>query len=208
MHCFERVLLTASLCLGNAHAGEAYDQLYMKYDFPKQLKRTEVPVCSHHGCEIVTRVDLTGQHWERLSRHFKPQASDAAGEREQIRSAVAEAERITGILAGTSYDRAGDLAAFGTFKPQLDCIDESANTTTYLTLFEQAGLLRWHSVQRRAHRGYLFFGGWPHFTAVVEENGSGRRWVVDSWFRDNGVAPDVVDLDTWKDGWKPAGFTF
>jgi hypothetical protein len=32
--------------------------------------------------------------------------------------------------------------------------------------------------------------------------------VVDSWFRDNGQAPDIVDLETWKDGWKPEGFFF
>jgi len=35
-----------------------------------------------------------------------------------------------------------------------------------------------------------------------------EAWVVDSWFRDNGEDPDILDLQTWKDGWKPEGFTF
>jgi len=76
------------------------------------------------------------------------------------------------------------------------------------TLFEQADLLRWHTVEPVAHRGFLFFGGWPHYTALIREKQTGREWVVDSWFRDNGEYPDILDLETWKDGWKPEGFTF
>ena len=189
-------------------AGQAYDDLYRLYDYPKILSRSAVPVCFHHGCESVKRVSLSDEHWSRLARHFTPAAQSAADEREQIRQAIAEMEQITGELAGTSGDIAGDLASFGTLEPQMDCIDESSNTTTYLTLFEQAQLLRWHTVEPRATRGYLFFGGWPHYTALVRDKQTGEQWVVDSWFRDNGELPDVVTLDIWKDGWKPEGFSF
>ena len=41
-------------------------------------------------------------------------------------------ERITGILAGTSNDVAGDIGEFRTLELQMDCIDESSNTTAYL----------------------------------------------------------------------------
>ena len=191
-----------------AVAGQAYDELYRLYDYPKTLSRDEVPVCFHHGCDSVKWISLSDGHWRRLTRHFEPPADRPEQEREQIRRAVAEMERISGDLAGTAGDIAGDLASFGTLDPQMDCIDESSNTTTYLTLFEQAGLLRWHTVEPRAHRGYLFFGGWPHYTALVRDKLTGARWVVDSWFRDNGLPPDVVDLETWKDGWKPEGFFF
>ncbi len=191
-----------------AVAGQAYDELFRLYDYPKTLTRDEVPVCFHHGCDSVKRVSLTDAHWQRVARHFEPPAEQPEQEREQIRRAVAEMERIAGDLAGTAGDIAGDLASFGTLAPQMDCIDESSNTTTYLTLFEQAGLLRWHTVEPRAHRGYLFFGGWPHYTALVRDKLTGAQWVIDSWFRDNGVPPDVVDLETWKDGWKPEGFIF
>lgn len=191
-----------------ALTGQAYDELYRLYDYPQTLDRSGVPVCFHHGCESVKRIRLQDEQWQQATQYFAPPAGDAAAEREQIRQAIAEMERIAGELAGTAHDRAGDLASFGTLKPQMDCIDESSNTTTYLTLFEQAGLLRWHSVQPRATRGYLFWGGWPHYTAMIRDKQTGKQWVVDSWFRDNGELPDVVDLATWKDGWKPEGFTF
>lgn len=191
-----------------ALANDAYDALYRLYDFPRQLNRAAVPVCFHHGCESVVRVEIADANWQQVTHHLEQTAADASAEREQIRLAIAEMERVTGQLAGTSGDRGGDLRAFGTLEPQMDCIDESANTTTYLTLFEQAGLLKWHQVEPRASRGYLFIGGWPHYTALIREKRSGNLWVVDSWFRDNGEPPDVVDLKTWKDGWKPDGFTF
>jgi hypothetical protein len=206
---FLRLLSPIPLFIAQASAaGQAYDDLYRLYDYPKTLNRSAVPVCFHHGCESVKRVSLSNDHWSRLVRHFNPVAQSAADEREQIRQAVAEMEQITGELAGTSGDIAGDLASFGTLEPQMDCIDESSNTTTYLTLFEQAELLRWHTVEPRATRGYLFFGGWPHYTALVRDKRTGEQWVIDSWFRDNGELPDVVSLDIWKDGWKPEGFFF
>ena len=191
-----------------AFAGEAYDRLYRLYDIPRELTRDQVPVCYNHGCESVARVDLNDKLWQQVSRHFSPKAEDAKTELEQIRRAIAEMERITGELAGTSGDRSGDLAGIGTLSPQLDCIDESTNTTVYLTLFAQEDLLHWHSVEPTAHRGYLFFGGWPHYTAVVRDKISGQHWVIDSWFGNNGDPPDVLDLETWKDGWAPEGFFF
>ena len=191
-----------------ALANDAYDQLYRRYDYPAQLSRSAVPVCFHHGCESIARVPISDAQWQQVSRHLQPPAADAAREREQIRQAIAEMERVTGALAGTSGDIGGDLGGFGTLAPQMDCIDESANTTTYLSLLEQAGLLRWHRVEPRASRGYLFFGGWPHYTALIREIQTGGQWVVDSWFHDNGAPPEVLDLKTWKSGWKPKGFTF
>ena len=184
-------------------ANQAYDELYRLYDYPPTLSRSAVPVCFHHGCATVRQVRIDDADWERVISHLLPAASDATGEREQIRRAIAELEQVTGVLAGTAGDRGGDLSGLGTLDPQMDCIDESSNTTTYLTLLEQHGLLRWHSVERRAHRGYLFFGGWPHYTAVIRDRGTDRRWVVDSWFRDNGQPPEVVELELWKAGWDP-----
>jgi len=204
----EQGLIWLLLASSPVLSGQAYEELYRRYDYPKTLTRSAVPVCFHHGCESVKRVRLTDDHWQQLIRYFDPKADSAAAEREQIRQAIAEMERITGVLAGTANDIAGDLASFGTLEPQMDCIDESANTTTYLTLFEHAELLRWHTVEPVANRGFLFFGGFPHYTALVREKNTGSKWVVDSWFRDNGEYPDIIDLETWKDGWKPEGFTF
>lgn len=208
MRWIERMALAALFGTGAAVAGEAYDRLLRLYDFPVRPERTELPVCFGHGCSTVRRIALSDADWRRVAAHLTPPAPSPAAEREQIRQAVAEMERIAGRLAGTFDDRAGDLSGFGNLNPQLDCIDESSNTTTYLTLFEQAGLLRWHEILPRAHRGYLFFGGWPHYSALIRERDQGSSWVVDSWFRDNGEPPDVMSLQTWKAGWSPDGFLF
>ncbi len=210
MRLFSTLIVTLTLagCMVAEDNVTPYAELYRLYDYPQTLSREQVPVCFHHGCASVKHVEIDERHWQQVSRHLRQPAADAAAEREQVRAAVAEMEHVTGELAGTSGDIAGDLGSFGTLEPQMDCIDESANTTTYLTLFEQAGLLRFHRVSSRANRGMIFYGGMPHYSAMLTENQTGEQWVIDSWFRDNGQPPDVVDLQTWRDGWKPDGFTF
>ena len=207
MRSLERIMLVICLGVAPAYANEAYEELYRQYEIPRELNRQAVPVCYHHGCESVARVQLSDEAWREITRHLNDPAPDAATERARIRLTIAEFERVAGALAGTDRDRAGDLAAFGTLAPQQDCIDESANTTVYLSLLEQAGLLKWHTVMTRAHRGYLFFGGWPHFTARIRDLQAGSEWVVDSWFYDNGEPPEIMELSVWKSGWKPEGFT-
>lgn len=189
-----------------AHAGQAYDELYRHYPLVQPLHPGNLAVCYDHGCESVRRIDLDDAHWETVTSPLAQAAADPAAEREQLRRAVAAFERVVGRLAGTADDRGGDLATFRTLRPQLDCVDESINTTTYLTLLEDAGLLRWHSVEPRARRGYLLFGGFFHYSAVIREHATGQRWAVDSWFRDNGEPPDVIAFEVWQDGWSPPGF--
>ncbi len=201
------VTLLSLPCLGLAN-NAAYQELYRRYDVPRELGLAAVPVCFDHDCSSVRRVALSGEQWRQVARHLQQRAPNAAAEREQIRAAVAEMEIVIGRIVGTSGDRAGDLAGITTLQPQMDCVDESTNTTTYLTLFEQAKLLRWHQVEPRERRGHLFFGGWPHYTAMIRETANGQRWTVDSWFRNNGEPPDVMELGVWKDGWQPDGFFF
>jgi hypothetical protein len=159
-------------------------------------------VCSNHGCDRVSRVHLQPAAWRQVSAAFGPPPATAAEEREAIRRAVATLETVVGDLAGTANDRGGN--AFGSGLPgfQLDCVDESVNTTTYLELLAHAGLLRWHSVEERANRAWLQ-GSWPHWTAVIREEATGTEWAVDSWFFDNGRPPAIVTLDAWYHGWRP-----
>jgi hypothetical protein len=207
MRWIDGVCGTALLFSTTATASDAYRQIHRLYDVPPTLHRDAVPVCMHHGCEKVVRIRLSDSDWQTIARHLADPAADPAQERQQIREAIAEFERVAGRLAGSAGDKGGDLGSFGTLEPQQDCIDESTNTTVYLLLLEQAGLLHWHRVETRAHRGYLLFGGWPHYTARIRDTQSGRDWVVDSWFHDNGVPPEILELPTWKAGWSPDGFS-
>jgi hypothetical protein len=155
--------------------------------------------CYDNGCRSLGFVSLTPRQWSELRAAFFPLALDAAGERERLRAAVALMERFVGAATGTWQDKG---RTFNSGAGQMDCIDESINTTLYLTLFQKYGLMRHHRVADRATRGW-FILGWPHTTAVVTETGSDARWAVDSWFLDNGEPPFILPLDVWRDGWEP-----
>jgi len=205
----EFALLLACLASVPAWAGDAaYQRLALQYDLPEQISPAAFNVCAQHDCNARVPVSLNEQQWQQVRARFEPAAQSPLAEREQIAAAVGLMERLVADFADSHHDKGGDFNGLTEPGAQLDCIDESVNTTTYLTLFEQAGLLRWHRVQPRISRGYFFFGGWPHFTAVVETTDAHReQWVVDSWFRDNGVAPDILEVARWKDGWSPPGFS-
>ncbi len=157
-------------------------------------------ICYDYGCASLAWVKLSEDQWQQVSAVFAPPAATPAVERERIRRAIALLESIAGPMTGTAHDKGGTFAGFGQ-TGQMDCIDESTNTTIYLTMLQKYGLLRWHNVGDRSTRWLLF--RWPHTTAVIEERASGREWAVDSWFLDNGEPPFVLPLETWKDGWIP-----
>jgi hypothetical protein len=144
---------------------------------------------------------MSTAEWQTVTAPLKTPSTSAAAERRAIARTMARFETVVGRHTGTSQDLGRNVAGFG--RPgQLDCIDESTNTTTYLRLLQQEGLLRFHRVARRATRFGLFVG-MPHSTAVIEEIESGNRYVVDSWFRDNGHLPHIVRLEDWRAGRDP-----
>ena len=82
---------------------------------------------------------------------------------------------------------------------QQDCVDEATNTTSYMMVLEQNGLLKYHKVGAPFSKENLLRGvaGWPHWTAVLIEQGSGQHWAVDSWIYPNGENPAVVETEKW-----------
>lgn len=158
-------------------------------------------VCYDNGCRSLAYVSLTPQQREQVRAVFFPLANTAAEERQHIRAGIALMEKFAGDATGTWRDKGGTFN-FGS-TGQMDCIDESTNTSLYLTLFYKYGMLRYHRVIDRATRGWFIFG-WPHTTAVIHEDARNADWAVDSWFLDNGEPPFILPLDVWKSGWKPA----
>ena len=157
-------------------------------------------ICYDHGCASLAWVKLSPEQWQRVREVFATPADTPADERERIRFAIALFETMVGQMTGTAGEKGGNLVGFGS-PGQMDCIDESTNTTIYLLMLQKYDLLRWHRVADRATRWSLF--SWPHTTAVIEERAGLERWAVDSWFLDNGEPPFVLPLDTWRQGWKP-----
>jgi hypothetical protein len=144
---------------------------------------------------------VSSQEWQLITAPLQTPASVAADERAAIAHAIALMEQTVGNKTGTSGDRGGNLAGFGT-PGQMDCIDESNNTTTYLKLLQQAGLLKFHEVRERSTR-FGLFAGMPHTTAVIRDIENRQDYVVDSWFFDNGERPVIMPLEEWKSGWSP-----
>ena len=175
--------------------------VFVRDDIISQPTVDRFSVCFNHSCDTVVTQGLSRAEWQRISDALQPAAPNAAAERDAIGRALATAEQIVGSHTGTGADMGGNLRGFG-LQGQMDCIDESTNASTYLYLIESAGLLRYHTLEKRSTRFGLFVG-MPHTTAVIRETASGRRYAVDSWFFDNGQPPAIVELSAWKAGWRP-----
>jgi hypothetical protein len=174
---------------------------FMTVEKITQPTRDRYTICFDHSCTTVVTDSFTQDEWETATQALRKPAATAVDERQAIARSIAVFEDIVGRHTGTSRDKGGNLRGIG--QPgQLDCIDESTNTTTYLRLLEHAGLLRWHRVLEPSTRFGLFVG-MPHTTAVIEDTGTGERYAVDSWFRDNGQPPYIARFDLWKAGSTP-----
>ena len=160
-------------------------------------KELTLPVCYGFSCKIRQIVSITPSEWRSVVGWFDETATTPEDERQQIRQAIGWMEVVVSRYTPTHLDKGMNLEN----RPvdmigQMDCIDESINTTTYLTLFEQQGRLHWHRVTDRAYRGSLFDA---HWAAQVEQVDNGVNYVVDSWFQDNGMLPYIAKSAEWVD---------
>jgi len=158
-------------------------------------------VCHGLSCNQISDVSLQTSQWQRVRTIFSHTADSALAERRQIQQAVALMEQLVGEQVGTTEDHAKNLLT-GSRHGQLDCIDEATNTSVYLRLMENEGLLHWHQTAPRTSRG-PFSGQAPHNTATIIELSSNQRYAVDAWFQANGEPPAMVKLDEWQNGWQP-----
>jgi len=175
---------------------------FFSYEAVDPAPRPELfSVCYGHSCATVVSDSLSPEEWHAATAPLVLPVQSAADERHAISLAIAAMEDIVGRHTGTSIDSGGNLVGFG--RPsQMDCIDESTNTNTYLLMLEREGLLKHHTVASRSTRFGLFVG-MPHTTAVIRENETQQRYVVDSWFHDNGKPPYIERLELWKAGGEP-----
>lgn len=175
---------------------------YQRYLTSRNLPPATVkafPHCSNYDCAKMQIANFWPREWKKVEKNFKPRAKSAAREREQIAAAIQTMERIIGPITGTAGDVGDTFVKTG--NGQLDCVDESTNTSVYLDLLQQKGLLKFHEMGAPESRAPFF--KWPHQTATIVDQKTKIRYAVDSWFTDNGGTVYVVPLDIWEDGWKP-----
>lgn len=162
-------------------------------------------VCFNYGCHSQVEVVYSDTQLHELAGMLLGSA-DAVGERQAISVAVGRMLGWAGTQSPIGADRGGnysDAAVYG----MMDCIDHSTTTTRLLKLMDKRGWLRYHRVlDPESRRRFLVF---EHYSAQIEENaenlptmtesGSGR-FVVDSWFFDNGHPAVVLPLASWLAG--------
>ncbi|MEN8175991.1 MAG: hypothetical protein ABFS23_09525 [Pseudomonadota bacterium] len=195
-------VLIAALAANVCTAGDLLGHGPSPKDQIKDPKPEIFSICFQHTCAEIDHVSLSEEEWRQVRDHFSPPSEDAAQERQRIGSAIAYLEVAVGRQVDTLGDRGGNLKGFLASGNQMDCIDESTNSTTYLKMMAGDGLLRFHKVEKTSTRGFMIMG-WPHTTAVVRDTTTGEKWAVDSWFLDNGVPPAIVPLSQWRSGWRP-----
>lgn len=159
---------------------------------------TALPVCYDFHCKTRQYVTLSGEEWQQVADWFDPPAKTPDEERKQIRHAIGWMEVVVGNHAPTSIDLEFDEVHNINDREtgQLDCVDESVNTTTYLRLFESSGFLKHHVVIGEAYRKALFD---QHWAGQVREKETGTRYIVDTWFQPNGHLPTIQKSLEWED---------
>jgi hypothetical protein len=186
------------LPFGHAHAALAD----ISRIFHQTPSLSQFEVCQGGGCVQSNVLSISEPEWNSISRIFNIKANNASEERQQISQAIGSLEIIVGVKNGTANDLAGTFDN-SEAPGQMDCNDEAINTTTYLRLLKQQGLIALHEVEDIRTRNF-FFTGWPHSTAVIHDIKTGERFAVDSWFYDNGHAATIVPFKTWKANYQPA----
>ena len=165
-----------------------------------------VSICYNYGCLSEDEVLYSDVQLRRV-RELLADAHGAVHERALVGVAVGWMLGWAGEQTPVSADRGGNYAD-DAVHGRMDCIDHSTTTTRLLRLMEGRGWLRFHRVLEPALRTNFFI--FDHYSAQIEETESpasegdeAARYVVDSWFFDNGQPAVVMPLENWLAGEGP-----
>ena len=162
-----------------------------------------VRVCYNYGCLVEQEVHYSDRQLRQL-RDLLGVARNAEEERERLSLAIGQLLAWAGEQSPISADRGGNFADDGVYG-RMDCIDHSTTTTRLLQLLADHGWLHFHRVAEPAWRVLYLFE--LHYSAQIAElaaptaeGSEPARFIVDSWFRDNGRPAVVLPLANWLGG--------
>lgn len=196
------IVLVAGLAACQDPGPDTYLYTYGRTTSPKPAQFVH---CYGFTCRITVETSVTRPEMQRIGALFAQPPRTAREERQRVAQAIALWEQIVGAKTGTAADvgsETGDRRWNDEF--QQDCMDETFNTTSYLMMMNEAGWIRFHSIVYPSTRGPQNGFVAPHHAATLLEKGSTRRYVVDSWFFDNGQPPVVMPVEIWEKGWYPS----
>jgi len=160
--------------------------------------------CGGFGCTDPQAVTFSTEEATAISKRFNSVADNPQAERQAVRSAIAEMESIAGARTGYDGDRGRTFS--GMLRAgQLDCYSEAINTSNFLAILVNAGLIHHHTLAGPVLRGLSAHTSlnFTHATATIRDNETGERLVVDSWFHDNGEPPEILPVTLWLQDWNP-----
>lgn len=161
-------------------------------------RATQIIACHGYGCTRRAVVDVDGA----LLDHARTLLNGGNTSPEAERRAIGEVVKTyTAYLArqfGGPPDAPRSPPQLSGRNGQMDCVDETANTTSLLLVLEDQGLLAHHTVTRPQSRGLFIDGRYPHVTAIIVEKRTGREWAVDPWTKAPGQWPDILPLIQWR----------
>jgi hypothetical protein len=166
------------------------------------LADDSVRICHGYSCLVQVEIRYSEAQMQAVGQLLNV-AVDAADERKKLAGVIGKLYGWAGAQSDIANDRGGNYADAG-IPGKMDCIDHSTSTQRLLGLLEKRGFLRWHRTVEIDVRLWVWF--FPaHYSAVIEEitDGEGERFVVDSWFVDNGEPAVILPLAEWKKGAGP-----
>ena len=166
-----------------------------KYKYENESS-DEYVMCHGYGCTHRTYSGFTSKQWKNVRAIFEAPYDTAQDERVRIAKAIGLMEKYSGALIGTHNDLP-KAPIFKTSNYELDCIDETVNTSKYLKFMDDDNLFKYHMLGRPAYRGIGVSLMYPHNTATIVEKKSKQTYVVDSYIYANGVQPDIRKVGDW-----------
>ena len=155
-------------------------------------------ICFNVGClnQVVTGLEKSEE--EVIRGLFAEKIESAARERVVISKAIGIFEYYVSRQSSiNTWTDKKENTGWNEIDFLHDCIDKSNNVTSFLLILQEEGLLRFHKVKPVSLRESYFFD--THFAATIQEVASNKKYIVDSWFLDNGYPATVLPLEEWED---------
>lgn len=154
--------------------------------------------CHGYGCTRRLALSVDGSLLSRASGMLRSAQGSPAAERQALAEVIRSYTAYLAASLGGKPDVPGSPPQMSGVHGQMDCLDETANTTSLLLVLQERGLLAHHVVEHPESRGFFLDGRYPHFTAVITEKRTGAEWAVDPWKKAPGQRPEILPLDRWR----------
>lgn len=154
-------------------------------------------VCYGFVCRRRATLDFTAADRKQLAQILAAGKASATAERAAVQKAVVWFDRRVGPMIGTTTRVAHADIRTGADASNFDCWDSTRNTSSFLLVLQEWGLLKHHTVGNPRYRGNILALQLPHNTAVLAEKESGIEWAVDMWTTKYLQPPDVMLVEKW-----------